>query len=220
MSSTDRPSATPPARDRATDRPAVDRSAAPGPDRAPARSWRTVDAVVAAVIGVAFGVVFAGWNALWNAVQPAFTAFPPAQGVMYGIWMVPGVLAMLVVRKPGAAVFAEVVASLVSMLFGGWGITILIWGFFEGLLPELVFATFRYRRFGTAVAALAGASAGLIAGILDTVYYYPTWASGWKVLYAVLVVVSSAVIACLGSVALVKALRRTGVLTPFASGRG
>jgi Predicted membrane protein len=186
----------------------------------PTRQWRTVDAVVAAVLGVAFGVVFAGWNALWNALQPAFVGFPPAQAVMYGMWMLPGVLGMLVIRKPGAALFTELVASLVSMLFGGWGLTILIWGFFEGLLPELVFAAFAYRRFATHVAALAGAAAGLIAGILDTVYYYPQWTVGWKLFYGVLLVVSSAVIAGLGGVALVKSLRRTGVLSPFASGRG
>jgi energy-coupling factor transport system substrate-specific component len=190
------------------------------PAPAPARHWRTVDAVVAAVLGVAFGVVFAGWNALWNALQPAFVGFPPAQGVMYGLWMLPGVLGMLVIRKPGAALFTELVASLVSMLFGGWGLTILIWGFFEGLLPELVFAAFAYRRFATNIAALAGASAGLIAAILDTVYYYPQWAVGWKLVYGVLLVVSSAVIGGLGGVALVKSLRRTGVLSPFASGRG
>lgn len=190
------------------------------PASPPTRQWRTVDAVVAAVLGVAFGVVFAGWNALWNALQPAFVGFPPAQGVMYGLWMLPGVLGMLVIRKPGAAVFTEIVASLVSMLFGGWGLTILIWGFFEGLLPELVFAAFAYRRFATRIAALAGASAGLIAGVLDTVYYYPQWAVGWKLVYGVLLVVSSAVIAGLGGVALVKSLRRTGVLSPFASGRG
>jgi energy-coupling factor transport system substrate-specific component len=187
---------------------------------APTRQWRTVDAVVAAVLGVAFGVVFAGWNALWNALQPAFVGFPPAQGIMYGLWMLPGVLGMLVIRKPGAALFTELVASLVSMLFGGWGLTILIWGFFEGLAPELVFAAFVYRRFAVHVAALAGAAAGLIAGILDTVYYYPEWAFGWKLVYGILLVVSSAVIAGLGAVALVKSLRRTGVLSPFASGRG
>lgn len=194
----------------------VDEAAPATPDR----RWRTVDAVVAAVLGVAFGVVFAGWNALWNALQPAFVGFPPAQGVMYGLWMLPGVLGMLVIRKPGAALFTEVVASLVSMLFGGWGLTILIWGFFEGLLPELVFAAFAYRRFTTHIAALAGASAGLVAAVLDTAYYYPQWAVGWKLAYGVLLVVSSAVIAGLGGVALVKSLRRTGVLSPFASGRG
>ncbi len=195
------------------------RSAPTGPLGSAPRTWRTVDAVIGAVVGVAFGVVFAGWNALWNALQPVFVGFPPAQGIMYGLWMLPGVLGMLIIRKPGAALFVELVASLVSMLFGGWGLTILVWGFFEGLFPELVFAALRYRRFAWPVAMLAGAAAGLIAAVLDTAYYYPQWALGWKLAYGVLLIVSSAVIGGLGSVALVRALRSTGVLAPFASGR-
>ena len=51
--------------------------------------WRTVDIVVTAVLGVAFGVVFWAWGNLWNTTQSAFTAFPPAQGFMYGVWLVP-----------------------------------------------------------------------------------------------------------------------------------
>jgi hypothetical protein len=57
-------------------------------DRATAR-WRTVDIVVASVIGVAFGVVFWGWASLWNVLAPAFAGFPPAQAVIYGMWLVP-----------------------------------------------------------------------------------------------------------------------------------
>ena len=62
-------------------------------DAAPATSrWRTVDIVVTAVLGVAFGVVFWAWNLLWAAVGTAFTAFPPGQAFMYGVWLLPAVL--------------------------------------------------------------------------------------------------------------------------------
>src|SRR3712207_167576 len=80
--------------------------------------WRTVDIVVTAVLGVAFGVVFWAWGLLWNATGVAFTAFPPAQAFMYGVWLLPAVVAPLVVRRPGAALFAELVASIVSALLG------------------------------------------------------------------------------------------------------
>ena len=80
--------------------------------------WRTVDIVVTAVLGVAFGVVFWAWNLLWAATGTAFTAFPPAQAVMYGVWLLPAVLAPLIIRKPGAALFAEMVAAGVSALIG------------------------------------------------------------------------------------------------------
>ncbi|MEK7862783.1 MAG: ECF transporter S component, partial [Chloroflexota bacterium] len=86
-------------------------------------SWRTVDIVVTAAIAVAFGVVIWAWNLLWAAATPLFVALPPAQNLMYGVWLVPGVLAGLVVRKPGAAFFAEVLAATVSLLLGSqWGL--------------------------------------------------------------------------------------------------
>jgi energy-coupling factor transport system substrate-specific component len=185
------------------------------------RSWRTVDAVVVAVIGVAFAVVFAVWNVLYSATAPAFTWFPPAQGVIYGVWMLPGVLAGLIIRKPGAAFSAEVIAAFVSVLLGGgaWSWTIVLYGLVQGLAPEAVFALFRYRRFDVLTACLGGGLAGLGAAVMDVFGYYPDWSSSWKVAYTVVLVASSALIAGLGGLALAKALTRKGVLAPFAAGR-
>jgi energy-coupling factor transport system permease protein len=194
----------------------------PKPTRAgtAASGWRTVDLVVTAVLGVAFGVVFWAWNTLWVALDPAFRAFPPGQAFMYGVWLVPGVLAMLVVRKPGAAIFAMVLASTVSALLGSqWGTQVIWYGVLEGLAPELVFLAFRYRRFALPVALTAGAAAGLMAFGLDWFYYYRDWSVGWLTAYAVILTASSVVIAGFGSWLLVRRLAQTGVLDAFASGR-
>src|SRR3954447_20297139 len=95
-------------------------------DPPPARRWRTVDIVVTAVLGVAFGVVFWAWNLLWAATGAAFAAFPPAQAFLYGVWLLPAVVAPLIVRKPGAGLFAELVAAILSALLGSsWGSIIL-----------------------------------------------------------------------------------------------
>src|SRR5947208_7619386 len=111
--------------------------------------WRTVDIVVTAVLGVAFGVVFWAWNLLWAATGTAFTAFPPAQAVLYGVWLLPAVVAPLIVRKPGAAIFAETVAAIVSALLGAqWGAQVVLYGLIQGLAGGPGFAVFRYRRFG------------------------------------------------------------------------
>jgi energy-coupling factor transport system permease protein len=185
-----------------------------------ASGWRTVDLVVAAVLGIAFGVVFWAWNMLWAVLDPAFKAFPPGQAFMYGVWLVPGVLAMLVVRKPGAAVFAMVLAATVSALLGSqWGTQVIWYGVLEGLAPELVFLAFRYRRFDLPVALTAAAAAGLMALGLDWFFYYRDWSVGWIVAYGLILVASSVVIAGLGSWWLVRRLARTGVLDAFASGR-
>jgi energy-coupling factor transport system substrate-specific component len=176
--------------------------------------------VVVAVIGVAFAVVFAVWNVLYAATAPAFSWFPPAQGVIYGVWMLPGVLAGLIIRKPGAAFAAEVIGAFVSVLLGGgaWSWTIVLYGVVQGLAPEAVFALFRYRRFDVLSACLGGGLAGLGAAAMDLVGYYPDWSTGWKLAYTVVLVASSAVIAGLGGLALARALTRTGVLSTFAVG--
>src|SRR2546423_1699793 len=81
-------------------------------------SWRTVDIVVAAAIAIAFGVVIWGWNQLWAAATPAFVAIPAAQNILYGMWLLPAVLGGLIIRKPGAALFTELVAAAVSAILG------------------------------------------------------------------------------------------------------
>jgi energy-coupling factor transport system substrate-specific component len=182
--------------------------------------WRTVDIVVTAVIGVAFGVVFWAWNLLWSATGPAFVAFPPAQAFMYGIWLLPAVLAPMIVRKPGAGIFAETLAALVSTLFGSpFGPATLLYGLAQGAAAEFGFAIFRYRKFTWSSALLAGLFAGAIAALLDLVLYYPTWAGNWQLTYVSLVAASAMVIAGVGAVLLSRALAATGALSQFASGR-
>jgi energy-coupling factor transport system permease protein len=187
---------------------------------APSRRWRTVDIVVTAVLGVAFGVAFWAWNLLWAATGTAFTAFPPAQAVMYGVWLLPAVVAPLIIRKPGAAIFAETIAAVVSALLGAqWGAQVILYGLLEGLAGELGYAVFLYRRFGWPQALLSAVFAGLMAAVLDLFYWYPTWTSGWKLTYVVAVVASTVVVCGIGGTALVRALARTGALSSFAAGR-
>jgi energy-coupling factor transport system substrate-specific component len=183
--------------------------------------WRTVDIVVASVIAVAFGVVFWAWNLLWTATGAAFAWFPPAQSVLYGVWLLPAVLGGLIIRKPGAAVYCETVAAVLSALLGSqWGALVILQGLVEGLGAELVFAAFRYRRFSLPVATLAGLAAGAFAAVWDIVQYYPTNSFGsFKLPFFVITAVSAAVLAGVGGWVLTGAVARTGVLDRFPAGR-
>jgi energy-coupling factor transport system substrate-specific component len=184
------------------------------------RRWRTLDIVTVAVLAVVSGVVFWAWNLLWTATGPLFTAFPPAQAVLYGVWLVPGVLGMLIVRLPGAALATAFLAASVSWLLGAWwGLSVLWYGVLQGLAPEGVFAAGRYRSFGRRFAVVAGAAAGAVPGILDPLFWYPEWTVAWKLAFLGTCMASAAVIAGLGSHALAAQLARTGVLDAFPSGR-
>src|SRR3954466_204160 len=124
----------------------------------PARSlrWRTVDIVVTAVLGVAFGVVFWAWNLL------AALAVPPVSGLLNGVYLMPGVVAGLLVRKPGAAVFASTLAAAVSILLGSpYGGIIVIYGVVQGIGGELGFLLPRYRSLGWGEAGSGPVTAAL-----------------------------------------------------------
>ena len=184
------------------------------------RGWRTIDIVTVAVLAVVSGVVFWAWNLFWTATGPAFAAFPPAQALLYGVWLVPGVLGMLIVRRPGASLATAFLAAAVSWLLGAWwGLSVLWYGVLQGLAPEAVFAAGRYRTFGRPVAIAAGAAAGVVPGLLDPYFWYPEWTTGWKLAYLLMCVASSALVAGLGSWALSRRLAHTGVLDAFPLGR-
>jgi energy-coupling factor transport system substrate-specific component len=184
------------------------------------RPWRVVDIVVASVLAVVGGVVFSIWNATYGPISSALAVFPPAGALVVGVWLFPAVLGGLVIRKPGAAIYTELVAATVSALIGNqWGFTTVWYGALEGLGAELVFLLVLYRRFGLPTSLAAGAGAGLACGILDNVFYNAGLSTGYLIGYVLFATLSGLVIAGAGSWALTRALARTGALAPLASGR-
>lgn len=183
--------------------------------------WRTIDIIITSVLGVAFGVIFWAWGLLWSATEGAFAFFPPAQALLYGVWLLPGVLGGLVIRRPGAAFYCEFLAALVSVLLGSqWGLVAVMQGAFQGVGAELGFATFRYRSFRLPAALLSGTLAGLAAAIFDQVRYYSELdLLSFRLPMLVITIVSATVIAGLGGWLLTNALANTGVLDRFPAGR-
>jgi energy-coupling factor transport system permease protein len=192
------------------------------PSLAQLTRWRTVDLVTAAMLGVAFGVAYWGWSAAYNVISPAFTAVPSLGGLLGGPWLLAGVVGALVVRRPGAALLAELVAANVEYLLGNqWGVATLISGALQGLGVEIVLAIFLFRRFGPWVAAACGAA----AAVLETAYEYGTYdygttfGAGGTLVYLLTFMVSGAVVAGLLGWVLVRALARSGALGAFEAGR-
>ncbi len=184
------------------------------------RSWRTVDIVVAAVFGVAFGVVFWAWNLFGTVVGPALAFFAPVAAILNGVFLMPGVIAGLVIRKPGAAIVASTLAATVSILLGSpYGGIIIVYGLVQGIGAEVGFALLRYRRFGLAAALLAAVTAGVSTAVLDLTYYYSTWPLHWMGSYLGLTVLSSMLLAGLGGWFLVRALAASGALSSFPVGQ-
>ena len=186
------------------------------PGALPDTHWRTRDIVVTAVIAVAFGVVFWAWGLAWAALDPVFVAVPWAKNLLYAVWLIPAVLAPLIVRKPGAALFAEMVAAAVSTLLGSqWGPDTLLSGFVQGAAAELVFAFTLYRVYTFPVLASAALASAAAAWIHDWALYYAAVDVGTQILVGVAMGVSAVVIVAGGSVLIYRALRSSGVLEGF-----
>lgn len=182
-------------------------------------AWRTRDIVVTAVIGVAFGVVFWVWGLLWGGFDAVFAFWPPAKDLLYAVWLVPAVLAPAIVRKPGAALFAEMVAAGVSTFLGSqWGPDALLSGFVQGAAAEMVFAFTLYRSWSFPVLAIAAVASAAGAWIHDWALYYTDVSLELQLLRGVMMAISAVVIVAGGSTLLIRALRQAGVLDGFPAG--
>jgi energy-coupling factor transport system substrate-specific component len=180
--------------------------------------WRTVDIVVVAMLAVAFGVIFFIWN---NYVWVwASGAGNQAASLVTGAWLLPAIVCPLVVRKPGAALFGEVVAASVAMLLGNaWGMDSLLSGVLQGAGAELVFSFALYRRWGPITAVLASIGAGIGEAIHDTSISYAAYDVPYRAAIAGVEIVSAVLIAGIGAWLRVRSLRQTGALSAFPSGK-
>ncbi len=183
--------------------------------------WRVVDIVVASVLAVACALIFVLWNTGYQIPRAALTPILPGlQGLLAGPWLVAGVLGAIIIRKPGAALFTETVASVLSALIGNeWGPLTIVSGLVQGLGAEIVFLVFAYALWRLPVVMLAGAGAGLACGINDRIIWYAGADTLFTVVYITATTVSGALIAGLGAWLVARALAATGALGRFASGR-
>jgi len=190
---------------------------ATAPAAYPDATWRTRDIVVAAVIGVAFGIVFWVWGLIWYGPLEVLSAFAlPVRDLGYAVWLIPAVLAPLVIRKRGAALFAELVAAGVSVLLGSpWSIDALFSALVQGGAAELVFAFTLYRVWSFPVLATAAVASAAAAWIHDWALYYTTVDPIVQVVRGLFMAISAVVIVAGGSIALHRAMKRAGVLEGF-----
>jgi energy-coupling factor transport system substrate-specific component len=188
----------------------------------PLMGWRGVDLITAAMLAVAFGVMFWGFDTfIYPILTTATAGFPPAGELMLGVWLIPAVVGALVIRRPGAALFTELVAANVELFLGNkWGVAVLLSGVLQGLGVELALALFRHRRFGVIVAVLGG----VLAAVFEIVFYewysyVADYSTAWKAIYLACGMVSGAAIAGVGGWALVRGLAGTGALSAFPPGQ-
>jgi energy-coupling factor transport system permease protein len=176
------------------------------------------DIVLMVVLGVVFGFLYWALVQAWTAMSIAMgPAGDLAQHVLLGGWLLVAPLAVAIIRRPFVGVLAEVIASVVEVVFLGSAVGPLLFvaAALQGAGSELPFALGRYRRFGWARFALSGlCGAGLV-------FFWSAFRFGWygQDLFWLRFAVqlgSGVVLGGLLAKVLVDALLRTGVLDNFA----
>jgi energy-coupling factor transport system substrate-specific component len=124
--------------------------------------WSQREIVTVAAIGVVFGVVYHAWVQHWLLAQAVIG--PLSLDLFFGLWCVASVVAAYVVRKPFAAFFAEVVASVAEIATGNpAGLILLLTGVVQGAGAELPFLATRWKRYDWPVLIASGASAAVFS---------------------------------------------------------
>jgi energy-coupling factor transport system substrate-specific component len=184
----------------------------------PAPRLELKDIVLMVMLGVVFGFLYwalvQAWNGLAVLMGPAGDL---AQHVLLGGWLLVAPIAVAVVRRPFVGIIAEVVASVVEVVFLGSpvGPLLVVAAAIQGVGSELPFAAGRYRRFGWARFALSGlAGAGLV--FVFSAFRFGWWGQDILLLRLALQLASGVVLGGLLAKVLVDALVRTGAVDSFA----
>jgi energy-coupling factor transport system permease protein len=186
--------------------------------------WRAADIAVGAALGVACGVVFWGFNFAYSWISPLLGAvLPGVASLLHAFWYFSGPLAVLIIRKPGAAVYVNFVGSVAEMVFGNsysFGFVFLS-ALLQGVFAELPFAIERYRRFNLPLTVVSGVLTAVEYGIFVLVFRFQgvAFLSARGITHMVCEIIGGALIAGVMSWALYLAIARTGALDRFASGR-
>jgi energy-coupling factor transport system substrate-specific component len=182
--------------------------------------FRTVDLLVTVLIGAAFGIAFLGYGQLYTLIGPLTTAFKPAEGLLAGIWFLPALLAALIVRKPGAALLAEMIAAVLSMLLGSqWGWGTAVSGLMQGGGVELAFLLTRYRVLTLPVAMLGGVLSAVLEWGWEKFAYYQEMSWAFSSAMLGFFVLSGAVLCGVLGWAASRAIVATGAVDSLAAGR-
>lgn len=187
--------------------------------------WRSLDIAVCGVLGAVFGVIYWGTSALLSWILPLMTAILPGlASLLHGLYYFPVTLSLLIIRKPGAAIYANLVAVLVELLLGNGGYSsglVLIEAFLQALCAEVVYAIFRYRKWTVGVTVFAGVVVALAYNAFLILFFYQgvSFMSPRGIIGTVCEVVSGVLFAGILSWFLFKEIVATGALDRFSSGQ-
>src|SRR5690606_21880458 len=113
-------------------------------------AWTLREILIVVVLGAVFAVLYLSWVQVWLVAQAIFGSV--TMDVVMGFWFIVSIIAAAIIRKPGAALAAEVLAAAVEIMLGSpSGLMLLVSGAIQGAGAEAVFAATRWRNYSLPV---------------------------------------------------------------------
>ena len=179
------------------------------------RSITLQEWIPAAVIAAALGVAYWAWTLVYEFTKPFLKPF----GLKYltsGLWILGSVFLSDLIRKPGIALFASIVAAFVESIITQWGMSAVIYGVIQGLGAELVFAVFAYKNWSLTTLSLAAAVSAFFSYTYDYLTNeYANLATSLNLLQVTSFMISAVVLGAFLSRYLANRLLKTGLLDNF-----
>lgn len=179
------------------------------------KSISIFEIVLTAVVAVALGVAFWGWTFVYEVFKP----FLKLYGLSYftaGFWIFSSVFLSQIIRKPGIAIAASVIAAFVEGILTHWGLMAMVWGLVQGIGAEVVFLFFAYKKWNLKILVLASVVSALFSYTLDFyIYEYKNLSLNFNLIQVLSFMISSAFLAGYLSSNVSERLIRLGLLDQF-----
>lgn len=179
------------------------------------KSITIFEVVLTTVVAVALGVAFWGWTFVYEIAKP----FLKIYGLSYltaGFWIFASVFLSQIVRKPGIAIIASIIAAFVESLLTHWGLMSVVWGVVQGLGAEIIFLAFAYKKWDLKVLVLASLLSAFFSYSLDfALYDYGNLSFSFNMIQLISFLFSAALLAGWLSAVISRRLVKLGLLDQF-----
>lgn len=179
------------------------------------KSITIFEVVLTTVVAVALGVAFWGWTFVYEIAKPLLKIY----GLSYltaGFWIFASVFLSQIVRKPGIAIIASIIAAFIESLLTHWGLMSVVWGVVQGLGAEIIFFAFAYKKWDLKVLVLASLLSAFFSYALDfALYDYGNLSFSFNMVQLISFLFSAALLAGWLSAVISRRLVRLGLLDQF-----
>lgn len=188
------------------------------------KHWKLKEIVLMSILGVVFGIIYLAFFLVGQGIRNILAPFglaPFGYEIIFGIWFIVSIVAAYIIRKPGVAFTAELIAGVTEVLLGtAAGPGLILAAAIQGLGAEFAFAITKWKDYRLRILILSGVFAAVFS------FTWNLFSSGNIALAPALLIVMLAVRIISGALLagvlgkwLSDKLAKTGVLRGYALGK-